>query len=144
VKIIGVDLGVRSVHIASDTYCWTIEATKSERAKELQFLSEKLYLNFIKSDVYAYVEEPVVAGARNLRTSLQIAQVCGVVLSVLNGELVPVSSWKKGTVGKGNAKKEDAANWLQEVHPVLHQRTKRQDHIDATCIRLYGLGQTFA
>lgn len=103
----------------------------------MQHLSQVLVETFPKDTTYVFVEEPVVAGARNIRTSLQMAQVCGVVLSVLNGQVVPVSTWKKAVVGKGNASKEDVKEWLSNIQH-RYPEAKQQDHVDATCIRIYG------
>lgn len=136
-RVIGIDLGVRSLHISSKARCWSIIAPKTQRSEELQFLAQSLSETFHKDEIYAFVEEPVVAGARNIRTSLQMAQVCGVVLSALNGEVVPVSTWKKAVVGKGNASKDEVKEWLFNSKRDFPASAK-QDHIDATCIRIYG------
>ena len=137
-QLIGIDLGVRSVHVSTDTYCTTFAAPikKWPRYQEIQYLCDMVSEQF-SGDYYAYVEEPVVAGARNLRVSLRIAQVGGAVLSVVNGEFVPVSTWKKATVGKGNAPKSDVKKWL-EGRPEYIMASSSQDWVDATCIRLYG------
>lgn len=92
-----------------------------------------------------FIEEPVVAGARNLRSSLLIAQVCGAVLVAAGMErvvrLTPVSSWKKETVGNGNAGKQDVRDWLDAAHPqVAAVCGHDQDLYDATCVALHGQG----
>ena len=88
-----------------------------------------------------YIEEPVVAGPRNLRSTILIAETVGMLLGVTRSPcvLVPVTSWKKGTTGHGNSTKDEVADWLKEVHPSYSaQCDGDQDLIDATCIALYG------
>jgi len=137
-EIIGVDLGVRSVHVSTQSHCFTYAADKKlERYQQIQYIYESMYDRFLHDRIYAFVEEPVVAGARNLRTSLQIAQISGAVLSVFDGTLVPVSTWKKEIVGKGNATKDDIKEYLK-TQPEYEFTKGKQDWIDATCIRLYG------
>lgn len=138
-KIVGIDLGVRSVHVSMLPYDMSIAAKKGKRSEEVLHIASQLG-QLYTSDWLAYIEEPVVAGARNLRTSLQIAQIAGVVMSLVGDfVMVPVSTWKKTVVGKGNASKSDVAEWLRSNRPDLYERTAgMQDKIDANCIRLYG------
>lgn len=141
--IVGIDLGVRTIHVSTPSKCFTITAEKkSERHTEIINLYTQFYHRVIGPKMMAkcFVEEPVVAGARNLRSSLQIAQVSGAILATpINSYLVPVSTWKKEVVGKGNASKDEVAEWLLLNRPELYELTGgKQDHIDATCIRLYG------
>lgn len=136
--IIGIDLGVRTAHVSTPRHCFTIglKPKAGSRCEEIQCIYDGIEDRF-GADTYAFVEEPVVAGARNLRTSLRIAQISGAVLSAINGELVPVSTWKKAIVGKGNAKKEEVKAWLK-TQPEYDMAFSSQDWIDATCLRLYG------
>lgn len=90
-----------------------------------------------------FIEEPVVAGARNIRSSLLIAQVCGVMLAAAGMErvtrLVPVSTWKKETIGSGSADKQHVRDWLDRVHPQVASKCGHdQDLYDASCVALYG------
>lgn len=93
-----------------------------------------------------FIEEPLVAGARNLQSSLKIAQVCGVMLTAAGMErvdtvLVPVSSWKKGTIGNGSTNKDGIRAWLDTKHPQVAQKCGHdQDLYDAACIALHGQG----
>lgn len=145
---IGIDLGVRSIHIASLTNAFTIEAKKDVRQNEIRFLFDEFskWVDRVYEELHGavsctfFIEEPVVAGARNLRSSLQIAQVAGAIMAApIDSYLVPVSSWKKEVVGKGNANKEQVSEWLKDNHPYLYSITGgKQDFVDATCIRLYG------
>lgn len=92
---------------------------------------------------HVFIEEPVVAGAMNIRSSLLIAQVCGAILTAAGMErvvqLVPVSSWKKQTVGSGNANKDQVRAWLDEHHPQTAAQCRHdQDLYDAASVALYG------
>jgi hypothetical protein len=114
---------------------------KSNRNDEL--LSMKDWLNLqLKWDPnpIIYCEEPVVAGARNLRSTILIAETVGMVLSrraVVH--MVPVDSWKKGTVGKGGVPKDAVAQWLKKEYPDYAALCgDDQDLIDAAAIYLYG------
>lgn len=122
------------------------EVPRSDRNLELKALRTQMEL-ILKYDPnpVIYCEEPVVAGARNLRSTILVAESVGVVLC-LNAKvhLVPVSSWKKATVGKGNASKEEVSEWLRREHPGYagYCRDARerdsQDLTDAAAIYLYG------
>lgn len=140
--IIGVDLGVRSIHISTPDKCESIVVGISERWKELSDLAGE-YSDLIDDlladeEVTVYLEEPVAAGVKNLRTFLSISQVSGAVLSTdVPTVLVPVTKWKKEVVGHGFARKDDVAFWLERNNPYDYVMPS-QDHVDATCIRLYG------
>jgi hypothetical protein len=50
-----------------------------------------------------------------------------------------VSSWKKGTIGRGNATKDEVSAWLGEHHPKYARQCRGdQDLTDAAAIYLYG------
>lgn len=96
-----------------------------------------------------YVEEP--PKVKNLRTFLHLGQTCGMVLSYWAPSYeVPVASWKKATVGSGNASKGDVSDWLRDNHPDRHALCRgSQDLIDAACLQIYGTqvderGRSFA
>jgi Holliday junction resolvasome RuvABC endonuclease subunit len=123
-----------------------IEVQKSDRNLELMSLRNHMeYVIKYDRDPIIYCEEPVVAGARNLRSTILVAETVGMILC-LNAQvyLVPVSSWKKYTVGKGNATKDDVAAWLEEEHPDYARECRdtkqrpNQDLRDAAAIYLYG------
>ena len=132
----------------------------SSRSKEFQLPSNILYRTnlavhegllyavqalFPGEEIVVFCEEPVSAGARNLRTYGQMAMSVGAIVAALTQHtprvyLVPVSKWKEVVVGKGNASKAEVALWLNRVHPIYAaQCDGRQDLIDACCIALYGL-----
>ena len=135
--IVGIDLGIRAIHISTPAKTYTLDVDRDKtRHAEVSTLMW-LFEQEVQRSWTCFIEEPVVAGVRNLRTTLQIAQISGMVLGVVDeAYLVPVSTWKKEIVGKGNASKSEVAHWLQQHHPELY--TDNQDHIDASCIRLYG------
>lgn len=91
-----------------------------------------------------YVEAPVLAGARNIQSTIKVAAAYGAVLAAVNSSHarvveVPVSLWKVATQGKGNASKDDVSAWLHATHPDHHTECGGdQDLMDATCIALYG------
>ena len=140
----GVDLGVRSAYAAGldgddlTLACLIQRPNKTSRSHELRLLHEWAITTFAPGDA-VYIEEPPLAGSRNLRVFLHLGQVSGVLASACEATLVPVSSWKKGTVGNGAASKEHVAAWLRRHHPNHHVRCGGdQNSIDATCIALYG------
>lgn len=144
-RTVGVDLGLRSAYFAilDEAGTLTLHSTvlkpkKHSRVEELRAIVNG-FQYFLWGQDQVRIEEPVVAGARNLRTSLQIAQTCGALLAHCPADtvLVPVSSWKKATTGKGNASKEDVSAWLKGAFPDFwYQCEGDQNLIDATCIAL--------
>jgi Holliday junction resolvasome RuvABC endonuclease subunit len=114
---------------------------RSDRGKEVRGLHAQLS-HWIKLDAnpIVFCEEPVVAGRMNLRSTILIAETVGMVLSLpCPVYLVPVSSWKKGTCGAGNADKAKVAEWLRKEHPDLSSLCgDDQDLVDAASICLYG------
>lgn len=123
-----------------------LEVKKSERDLELLELRRMMEI-VIEHDhnPIIYCEEPVVAGVRNLRSTILIAETVGMILA-LNAKvrLVPVSSWKKATVGNGHATKADVTEWLAREHPEYAskcrdtQQRESQDLRDAAAIYLFG------
>jgi Holliday junction resolvasome RuvABC endonuclease subunit len=142
----GVDLGVRSIYAARlgstfDLFSVQLPIHKHTRSEELTLLHAWI-LSTIDPDDVVFVEEPPLAGSRNPRTFLHLAQTSGVVASACKAQLVPVSSWKKGTVGNGSASKDLVSAWLRRVHPDLSEACSGdQNYVDATCIALFALGQ---
>lgn len=140
----GVDLGTRSasiVGLGETLHTASVTCAKNwDRYQELSWIARSVRSQVVLGDT-VFVEEPPLAGSRNVRTALQLAQVLGAILSGVGIEAypVPVSSWKKGTVGSGNATKEDVSDWLSEQHPGYSASCgDDQNLIDATCIALYG------
>lgn len=118
-----------------------IEVRKSDRNTELMSLRAQMedILLYDRGPII-YCEEPVLAGARNIRSTILVAETVGMILS-LNAEVrvVPVSSWKKATVGNGNATKDDVTRWLNREHPEYAGHCREsQDLRDAAAIFIYG------
>lgn len=92
----------------------------------------------------AYVESPVVAGARNLQTTIKLSLINGAVIVALQNsgysvQHVAPSTWKKDVLGNGAANKQDVADWIADHWPELHASVQKdQDLIDAACIYLAG------
>lgn len=142
-RVWGVDLGVRTAYAAGLSTDNSLEVSTyiqrpNSRSRELRLLHEWAQETFGPDDVL-YIEEPPLAGARNLRTFLHLSQVSGVMACTRDATLVPVSSWKKGTVGNGSATKDLVSRWLSRRYPEYHRVcTEDQNLIDATCLALYG------
>ena len=114
---------------------------KTDRNTEL--LSMKNWLIDLLShdpDPIIYVEEPVLAGVRNIRTTIIIAETVGMILALhARVHVVPVDTWKKATVGKGGVSKDDVSNWLAKEHPGYAELCgQNQDLTDAAAIYVYG------
>jgi len=147
---IGIDCGGNKVAIFDidngNTFVMEVNVRKMklERGVVLRRIEE--YLSrlhvavpaFLESEIY--VEAPVLAGARNIQSTIKVAQTTGVVHAALaKTHEVAVSSWKKATVGNGNASKPQVQAWLDENHPSLASMCRgNQDLYDAACIALYG------
>lgn len=144
--IAGVDCGGRKVavslfHDGELLKVADLEVPKRTRPQELRTLSE-FAASYLQVADFVWIEEPVIGPG--VRASLQVAQTAGAVMARVpmrgRGDWVPVASWKKEVVGKGNVGKEAVADWLRSSHPTYADRCGRnQDRIDAVCIGLYGV-----
>ena len=91
----------------------------------------------------AYIEAPLV-GRGGVKSTLVQAYVSGAVQGMLAEDgwvvhLVPVGTWKKQVVGKGNATKEDVAEWAAgRKTGVVTASDNDQDVIDALALVEYG------
>jgi Holliday junction resolvasome RuvABC endonuclease subunit len=141
----GVDPGTRKIACfgidieSNETMYFAFETKKDSRWKELRAIRHRLSQLHVQSGV-VFCEEPVLAGARNIRTTIGIAQTVGVAMSTgLPSYLVEVSTWKKQTVGKGNADKAGVSDWLrQEYEAYFRSCDGNQDIVDAAAIAVYG------
>ena len=140
----GVDIGVRSVYAARidstlQLYSFVLKRGL-DRALELNQIAEWIDRT-ISKDEQVFIEEPPLAGSRNVRTALQLAMTAGAVASKLpHAEFVPVASWKKKVIGRGNVDKTGVSQWLNLSHPdYFVSCAGDQNHIDATCIAIYGI-----
>ena len=112
----------------------------TQRANELHILAT-MTSEACEGSNYVFIEEPLVG--RGVKASMGISQTAGAVMAWLGQmsiptELVNVSHWKKGLLGKGNASKEDIEMWLSTNYPVYSAECDDQDQRDATCVALYG------
>jgi Holliday junction resolvasome RuvABC endonuclease subunit len=147
--ILGIDLNSRSVaisylHADGRFHGFQSFTTKyKDRAQILGALHDWMRYQVTSGDV-VYVESPVLAGVRNIQSTIKVAAAYGSVLAAVDlrhAECVevPVSSWKLATVGRGNASKDDVSKWLHAQHPDVHTECSGdQNLMDAHCIALYG------
>lgn len=144
--VAGVDLGGRkaAVSIYKDGVLMSVDhyeaSAKLTRQMALHQVAEWVYKKLLPVD-YVFIEEPLIG--RGVRASMSVVQCAGAVMSRLAEHrvyLVPVSSWKMATHGKGNADKKAVQSWLKRVHPAYASLCgSNQDRFDATCIGLYGV-----
>ena len=143
--IFGIDPAAKSLAISAwgsgITATYKITTKKDDRWRQILELQSQLnpIIDLWNPDAI-FIEEPVVAGAGNIRSTILIAETVGMVLSCgLPTYLVPVSSWKKKTVGNGNATKQEVAEWIEKELPEYAALCKRdQDLLDAGAIGEYG------
>jgi hypothetical protein len=142
----GVDIAMRSFHavrisdkgISMRSFVIT-PAKGRDRALTLRALGDEFAVTIWGESVY--IEEPPLAGAKNLRTFKALAETAGALMGRAEGAVtyVPVSSWKKEVCGNGSLDKAGVARWLADNHPAYLDRCGGdQNLVDATCIALYG------
>jgi hypothetical protein len=152
---VGIDVSTRHIAIACPRAKWarkvhrTVRGSPLTEAAELAGLARDALADRFGRlpGLFVFVEAPVLAGARNIQTTVRLAIVTGALGQALGGNarLVPVSSWKKAVVGHGNATKADVAEWLALHEEGLAALCGRdQDLVDATCVALYGAGVELA
>ena len=105
-KIYGIDCGKDKIHIVGDTGAKDfIVKSGTPRDESLTYLKNEVskWLTVhgcTHFNCRLYIEEPVLAGARNIRTTIAIAETVGMLLSLgFPATLVPVSTWKKSVLG---------------------------------------------
>lgn len=138
--IYGVDLGMRSLYIYGDGAQFRLVVERSDRYREIRTLSEWVALTFEPEDAVFY-EEPVLAGPKNIRTMIGLAQTSAALLAGSTARCygVAVTEWKKEVVGRGNAKKQEVAEWLRENDRTCFDVCNGdQNFFDAACIQKYG------
>lgn len=137
--ILGVDPGLRKLAWFRDSHLYgeVVLMRGQPRHSEVRSLFSRLYQEILLGEItHVFCEEPVVAGARNLRTTIGIAETVGGVLALpCEVTLVPVSSWKKEVLGNGNSNKQEVARWFQRTYPGIKAS---QDVCDAAAICEYG------
>ena len=141
---IGVDCGGRKVAIVdvANSFYFSFEIKKIDYERWFREARDEVesVAFHLEGRGPWYVEAPIMAGARNIQSTIKVAQTVGLVRTLVpNAIEVAVSSWKKATVGNGNASKDMVREWLERVHPeVAHMCLGNQDLYDAACISLYG------
>lgn len=147
--IFGIDIGIRGWALVglpqggdylADPMLHYFVTDRTNRWMELRSLALRFTDHVVPGDT-VFLEEPPLAGPRNIRTFLGLAQTCGAILGASKADayVVPVSSWKKAVIGNGSASKELVAAWLAEHRPQLHDYCNgNQNLMDAACIALYG------
>lgn len=152
----GVDLGVRSATLAGIGPGDRFELLSigrptpkgkisdqgpHERWVELAQLARTIH-DLVHPGDFVYLEEPPVAGARNLRTYGKLSMAAGAVTSASQAPviLVPVDTWKMAVLGKGGLSKDEVSRRLCALHPKYSLLCDNdQNRVDATCLALYGL-----
>jgi Holliday junction resolvasome RuvABC endonuclease subunit len=92
----------------------------------------------------AYIEAPVVAGARNIQSTIKQSFVSGAVQACFvkagfQVYTVPITTWKKIVTGSGGAKKEQIAPAVCQRYPEVTDVIRRdQDLADACGVFIYG------
>lgn len=92
----------------------------------------------------AWIEAPVVAGARNIQSTIKQSYINGIVQAVFvqaGFEVyhVAVSTWKMVVCGNGRADKSVVGSTIRAKWPVVHNGCNGdQDLHDAAAICLYG------
>lgn len=123
---------------------WASEATNEFLEQVQQLLSESgvRMTNLIKR---AYVEMPVVATNKgSIKAVIPQAFTSGAVQAALSSNgydvsIVPIQTWKKVAVDKGNASKEDVARVVRQRWPnLVRGHEKNQDILDACGLLIYG------
>lgn len=142
--MLGIDLGARKISIVDVEGPWAYHLEVKPDTREGEIREMAVRLRGLRDDGLLtgtkWVEAPLLAGARNIQSTIQVAQTSGLVLGTLpDAHQVAVAAWKKRTVGSGNADKGAVAAWLREFHPRLAALCgANQDLVDAACIGLYG------
>jgi len=140
---VGIDCGGQKVAVVDiDNGHFLVYEVLGRQERHTVARRIRAYLESVEHllDGSIWVEAPVLAGVRNIQSTIKVAQTTGIVHAVLaQTHEVAVSSWKKRTVGQGNASKPQVRDWLDEHHPDIARMCRgNQDLYDAACIALYG------
>ena len=123
----------------TEMYKWECDR-KAEYTDRFPELINNFKIGLEDIDIkYAALEDaaPVMLGRSNNYTKL--SRVVGAVWAFLidsdiDSSFVPHGTWKKATVGKGNAKKEDIMKYATEK---WGDKFPEQDYADAACLALW-------
>ena len=104
-----------------------------------------MWINFVgnHNSLDYFVVEDVIIGP-NSKSAIAQAKILGMIQTVLlvHGKkfiIVSPASWKKFVIGKGNATKDEIADYLYTVKPELEKSNLTQDMVDASALSLYGV-----
>lgn len=118
-----------------------------DRAEILQAIGDfVMSRQYQTMDSTLYVEAAVVAGARNIQSTIKVAMAIGVVVERARArhiEMVAIDSWKQYVAGKGGVSKDVVCDALKlfEHGRISEMCHGDQDLVDAASIALYGRGQ---
>ena len=144
----GVDYGTAKVAIAvPERGVWVDVVLKpGDNLEALTVLGETVW-NVLTTTgaTHVAVESAIVGASRNLRVGVSLGMVAGALCLTARQTgasvtLAAPAAWKKAVTGRGNANKEEVAQWLLLHHPKWHSECSSQDSIDATCLSLYAKG----
>lgn len=158
VRVLGIDLGTRKyafVHLEGDDQSVRVidvavgQMDASPNHFHVVHWMREQASHHTHGVDHVYIELPL-RGRGGVKVATQMAMNAGAIATAFTSEGLPVNganvqTWKRETVGRGNAGKLDVAEWLEASHPAIHRECgrvgakHRQDAIDAACIGLYGL-----
>jgi Holliday junction resolvasome RuvABC endonuclease subunit len=146
-NVMGVDLGVHKVAVfgwddeIAYAHAYVTELTY-KREDQLRQLAGLVHdaATLHDADV-VWIEDTLVGN--NVKYSMALAEVKGAVMASLASHsdvrLVNVGTWKKGTVGAGNANKDSIRDYIHVSNgPYAPLCGDDQDLYDACCIAIYG------
>lgn len=129
---------------------WTSASAAEALDCMMQYVDEIAPMAVLGAPRLVFLEAPVVAGARNIQSTIKQAFINGIVQAVFvkagfTVELVPVSTWKLAVCGNGRADKTQVANSIRRQWAITHNAANGdQDLIDAAAVCLYGMKKTQA
>ena len=157
-RTIGIDVSTKSIALASvfrgewggeivHDELWSRHEAFNDRLRELagllsrKFEAERAFVRSKKAipETVVYIEDiPFMQG----QNGIHISQMIGLVKTVLtlqgmSWKLVNISTWKKETVGKGNASKQEVKDWVDHIWGIVIPLGS-QNLYDATAIACYG------
>jgi Holliday junction resolvasome RuvABC endonuclease subunit len=146
-NLMGVDLGIHKVACfvlgdAPEARIHDVTGTAAPRDYQLMELSRFVHdIALVHQVDQVWIEDTLVGN--NVKYSIQLTEVRGAVMAALalsaDVRLVNVGTWKKGTVGAGNANKDSIRDYIHVSNPAYAPLCgSDQDLYDAACIALYG------
>ena len=111
-----------------------------DRWEELVIVRDAIE-HMIQEGDHVFVEEPPLAGSKNVRVFGALNQMLGAILASSPCKAYPIAvgEWKKTIVGNGSADKDAVADWLSNANPQIFDLCDaNQNLVDAACIALYG------